>query len=294
MKTAVKLLTPLLILSAACSKQPAAEKNPAIERIPESITIKGCSERIWANTDVMSVFDTDLTKVNFRTSNDNVPTASFTASNWTCKAPIWAAFSPSKDTNACTEDGIFSVIIKANQAIAAPDRCSKDSEAAVGKITGSPGSYEVQMKNVSGFIRVKLNTGIVAKMKATAIGKEIMNGYIDVDYAKIEAGAKDFWKITEGKSSSKEAVATPAKDGCFPAGEWLISILPGTYSQGIKISMYNDEETEIYSTTLGEGTGIEILRNDEVTVEVTIDASAGYNGISNEGVTPGQTIGYDE
>lgn len=282
----------MLFLAAACSKQPAAEDEKAIERIPESISIKANSERMWSNTDVLSVFDSDLNKVNLRTTSDNVPSAQFTTSSWTGKHPLQAAFCCDKDVNEYVPEGIFRLVIKDRQTFRTRESSSKEGEAAVGYITGSPGSYEVDMKNVCAFIRAKLNNPIIASIKATAVGGETMNGFIDVDYDKLVEGSDDFWKLTEGKDGSSTVTAT-FKGGCFETGWYLISVLPGTYSKGIRLSFLNDEDTEILEMTIGEE-GLTLGRNQEVMAEVDIDTSAGHDGVTHEGVTPGQGTGYDE
>ena len=237
------LLPTLILIVAACSDRPAAEAEGAIERVPETVTIRAHSERLWSNKDVISVFDSDLNKVNLTTSQDNVPSATFSTKAWTGRLPVYAAFCSRKNETTCTPDGVMGVFIKSAQSTDRKNYCSKDGEAAVGKITGSTGSYEVSMKNVSAFVKVNLKTGIVGKISVSSNAGETMTGYVDVDYAKVAADNVDFWTETPAKSHSSSITLTPSGDAlendAFKAGSYYVSLLPQTYASGILFTLKN-------------------------------------------------------
>lgn len=287
------LLPALTLIVAACSDRPAAEAEGAIERVPETVTVRAHSERLWSNKDVISVFDTDFNKVNLTTSQDNVPSATFSTKAWTGRLPVYAAFCSRKNETTCTPEGVMGVFIKSAQSTDKKDRCPKDGEAAVGKITGSTGSYEVRMKNVSAFIKVSLKTGIVGKINVSSIGGETMTGYVDVDYAKISDGQDDYWTPTYGKSVFESASLVPVSTTSFERGEYLISILPGVYSKGISFTAYNDEGNLLAKGIIGEEQGLIVNRNDIVEVTVEVDSSFEFNGISSENVPTGDTVYFD-
>lgn len=287
------LLPALTLIVAACSDRPAAEAEGAIERVPETVTVRAHSERLWSNKDVISVFDTDFNKVNLTTSQDNVPSATFSTKAWTGRLPVYAAFCSRKNETTCTPEGVMGVFIKSAQSTDKKNYCSKDGEAAVGEITGSTGSYEVSMKNVSAFVKVNLKTGIVGKISVSSIGGETMTGYVDVDYAKIIAGQDDYWAPTYGKSVSGSASLVPVSTACFEKGEYLISILPGTYSKGIRFTAYDDEGKVLVKGAISEEQSLKVNRNDFLGVTVEIDSSFEFNGVSSENVPTGDTVYFD-
>lgn len=287
------LLPALTLIVAACSDRPAAEAEGAIERVPETVTIRAHSERLWSNKDVISVFDTDFNKVNLTTSQDNVPSATFSTKAWTGRLPVYAAFCSRKNETTCTPEGVMGVFIKSAQSTDKKNYCSKDGEAAVGKITGSTGSYEVSMKNVSAFVKVNLKTGIVGKISVSSNAGETMTGYVDVDYAKIIAGQEDCWTPTYGKSVSTSASLVPATTACFEKGEYLISILPGVYSKGISFTAYDDEGKVLVKGAISEEQSLKVNRNDFLGVTVEIDTSFEFNGVSSENVPTGDTVYFD-
>ena len=284
----------LILLAVSCSPEPAAEQERAVERIPDAITIRAHSELLWSNKDAISVFDAEFRRVNFTTSQDNVPSATFSSSSWTGKAPVYAVFCSRRNETTCTPSGVMGVFIKGTQTAGDKGHCPKDGEAAVGIITGSPGSYDVNMKNVGAFIKVNVKTGIVGKINVSSKAGETMTGYVDVDYAKISAGLDGFWTPTHGKTVSASASLVPASGTCFEKGEYLISILPGTYSGGISFVAYDDEGTVLCREILGETSGVTLKRNGEIPVTITIDSSFEFPGTGFEGVSTGDILEYDE
>ena len=293
MKLLYCLLPAIALLASACSNSPAADMDPAIERVPSSISIRAASQNLWSNKDVMSVFDEEGTRVNFTTSQDNVPNATFSTSEWTGKAPVYAVFCSRKNETTCTPGGVMGVFIKSAQSVSAKEKCSKDGEASVGLISGSPGSYEVSMKNVSAFIKVNLKTGVVGKISVSSIAGETMAGYVDVDYSKISSDQNDFWTPTGDKSVFSSASIVPASTACFEKGNYLISILPGDYSKGISFTACDDEDNVLAKGTISEGQSLKVNRNDIVEVTVEIDSSFEFNGISTENVPSGDTVYFD-
>lgn len=294
MKRTILILPAAALLAAACSEKPAAEEKPAVERVPSTISIRAVSEHLWAAKDAISVFDVEGARVDFGTTSDNVPAATFSTSSWTGKAPVYAAFCSKKNDVTCTPDGVMGVFLKSSQGVTAKEKCPKDGEASVGKISGSPGSYEVNMLSISAFVRVNLKTGIVAKVNASAVGGEVMTGYVDVDYSKISAGDADFWTPTDSKSTLQNASIVPAAGGCFSSGVYLISILPGKYAQGIKLTVFDDEGKSLSTTVLGETDGIVLGRGEEVSATVEIDGDFEIPGTGFEPVSFGDTVNYDD
>lgn len=282
------------LLASACSSSPAADVGPAIERVPSSISIRAASQNLWSNKDVMSVFDEEGTRVNFTTSQDNVPNATFSTTEWTGKAPVYAAFCSKKNETTCTPGGVMGVFIKSAQSVSAKEKCSKDGEASVGLISGSPGSYAVEMFSITGFIRMQVKSSIVTKISATAVGSEKMAGYVDVDYASISSGKEDFWIPTDGKSTYSTVSIVPSAGGCFAVGDYLISVLPGKYSKGIKLTSYDDEGTALSETVIGAEEGLTLKRNDEIPVIIEIDSAFEFPGLGFEGVGKGDIVEFDK
>ena len=294
MKRLISLIPALLALCAvSCSGSLAAEDEGAIERVPDAVSIRAQSENLWNKSDVISVFDAEFNKVNFKTVQDNVPAATFSTSAWTGKAPVYAAFCSRQNETTCTPDGVMGVFIKASQTSTKKGTCPKEGDASVGKITGSPGSYLVQMKSIAAFVKVNIKTKIVAKVNVTAIGGEIMNGYVDVDYAKLIAAEEPWWTPTDSKATNSSASLVAAGGACFDTGEHLVAILPGTYSKGLKITVYGDDSKPLANAVIGETEGVSLKRGESVSFSVVIDTSSGYEGVSVEKPVVGPSLDFD-
>lgn len=300
MKKMNKLL-PLFgsLLAIACSNEPAADPDMAIERIPSSISIRAKADQRWHAGDVISVFDIDLKKVNLSTVNENVFDASFSTSEWTGKTPLFATSCSSKSSMKCTEDGIMTVVVKTTQEMKETGVCSGDGTASVGVVTGTPGSYSAKMDNITAFIRIDIQSSIIAKVVASAPGKEVMCGTVNVDYSKFLLGDKGFWTPTAGEKTYSTVSIIPSPKGSaisgeslFKEGTFLMGILPGTYSKGFEFKVYDDDGSLILKTELAKD-GITVERNGELEIVLKVDSSAEYSGVSSETVTTGEGVDLD-
>lgn len=278
MKKSVILLA-AVFAAFGCSKEPV--QNPAQEILPCSneLSITAGTETKafldasgatpvmkWRQTDSLVVFDSSLKGVSFGTSSANgSTTAIFTTDKWTGKAPHYAAaYCPNfGEQKILTEpsEGVMSVKFRAAQTLDGIKTSGFQTSACVGKVEEQNGEYVVsQMKNVMGFIGFTLAGTNVKTVKISAPGGENLAGWVDVDYAKLIGGDAAFWTLTEGKTPDAELTLKPAS-GNFKADTYYASLLPQTYSQGLKFTLLDADGNIVVERTVGSKDGLTISRS---------------------------------
>ena len=277
MKKPILFIVALSAVLCACSKE---QQTPAPAPLPGAMTITAGTDSnlktslngttvLWQQ-DTLVVFDEALAGVKFTTSVKDVATAEFTTDSWTGKVPEYAAsYYPEWNTPyemTAPSKGVLPVEIRPTQAIGWAGTFGKQSFASVGKVTDNNGTFSIsEMKNVMGLIGVKFTDAAITKIVATAIGGEQMTGWVTVDYEKLANGEADFWTTMEGKTNSQSATITVSK-----AGQYYISVLPQTYSQGIKLQVYKGNNLFV-ERTIGATGGVTISRNKITPLAKDID-----------------------
>ena len=273
----------LLIISAiacttmlSCSKEPAQQENPGCPKISNELTINAKATTktslgnnnsvIWVEEDILIVFDHEGTGVEFEMIANEESSASFKTNEWTGKTPVYASCSQAGNDAACSTDGVLTVKLASEQHIHAANTYGKNASASVGKIIDNVGTYSIdEMKNVMGLLGINLKSTEVASIEVEAIGSENMAGFIDVNYAKMEAGETDFWTATASKMQSSSIILTPTDDAlendCFKAGSYYISLLPQTYSQGLQFTLKDKNNQLLATKTIGAEGGVTISRS---------------------------------
>lgn len=285
-----------LVAAASCSKEPQAE--PVKESAPalsNELAVTAVSETKayldasgetavmkWRTTDVLVVFDEELNGVGLTNGSTNgSTTATFTTTEWTGKTPVYAAaYCPNYGEDrilTCPSEGVMSVKYRSTIPVDMVGCSGFMSSAMVGKIEGSEGSYTVsEMKNVMGYVGFTLSKANVKKVTVESIGGEPVSGWVDVDYAKIIANNPAFWTATADKAQETKITLTPsgtAKTGnCFKAGTYYTPLLPQTYAQGIKFTLYNESDEVIGEKTVGATGGMTVVRSQKVTISKALDS----------------------
>lgn len=282
-----------LAVAASCSKEPS-KVTPSAALVSNELTITAGSETKayldangatpvmkWRNTDVLVVFDDELAGVELTTADANgATTATFTTTEWTGKTPKYAAaYCPNYGESrilTAPSDGVMSVKFRATLPIDNLNTSGFMSSAMVGKVEENAGAYTIsEMKNVMGYLGFTLSKNTAKKVTVESIGGEPVSGWVDVDYAKLVANNPAFWTATTGKAQETKITLTPstnAKTGnCFKAGTYYTSLLPQTYTQGLKITVYDESDAVIAEQTIGATAGITITRSEKVKVSSAID-----------------------
>lgn len=290
----------VLVAFASCSKEPVlSSQKESAEDIQTTLTVTaGCETRAWLDasgstnvmkwrtTDSLIVFDDELKGVALGTTAKNTPTATFTTAKWTGRTPKYAAaycpnFNEAK-VLTCQSEGVMSVKFRAVHTIDNLSSSSFQSSAMVGKVEENAGAYSIsEMKNVMGFIGFSLSTAKVKTVTAESIGGEPMSGWVDVDYEKLVKGDKAFWTATSGKAPESLITLTPAPKGAanggteaaplFKAGTYYFAVLPQTYAQGIKFTIYGADNSVIAEQTIGATSGVTVTRSQKLNVSKSID-----------------------
>lgn len=251
--------------------------DPNFLRVTVSSEPIGEKEISWARTDEIMVFDRDGAGIRLQTT-DNETTAIFYTHEWNANTPGYACYPVNAGNVTCTPEGILGMHLGAEQEISSLQAWGKDAIISAGKITGNSTAYRINpMKNIMGLIELSMHKPAAKSIKVEPIGDEIMAGDIDIDYTRLENGNADFWSAAAGKSQSASVTIVPAagseavtEDGCFKAGTYYVSVLPQTYSEGLRITVtYSDGSTLVRK--LGADEGITVPRNGIVAFGEALD-----------------------
>lgn len=280
----------------------------------------------WRTTDSLVVFDSSLAGVAFGGATQGSTSATFTTDKWTGKAPHYAAaYCPNygeEKIMTSPAEGVMSVKFRESQVLDNLKCGAFMGSALVGKVEENAGEYSIsEMKNAIGYIGFTISGTDVKSVKISGLNDESVAGWVDVDYEKLAGGDAAFWTPTADKSPVKTVTLTPSangaanynKTGAFTPSTYYASILPQTYSKGLKFIVTKSDGTTM-ERTIGTKSGITITRNqitpiggfidklpvnypDEVILD--FDFTTGTNpfgftdpGIANEDPDTGETYPY--
>jgi hypothetical protein len=223
---------------------------------------------LWAATDTLMVFDKTLTGYKLGTT-DLTSKAIFYSHKWGGDSPTYAGYSSAGQEITYLSEGVFGVTLPAEQSFDAVNTYAAGGIVSIGKITGNRTAYIINpIYNISGLLKVSMKDPTAKSITIEAIGGEKMAGAVDVDYALLAAGNPAFWTPTAGKEQSSSVTITAAEgsvasteEGCLQTGAYYISVLPQTYSQGLRVTVpYGDGTTLV--RLYGEAEGFVIPRSD--------------------------------
>lgn len=281
----------------------------------------------WKSSDILTVFDTAGDGVDFKAGaiSADKKSCDFSTASWTGKTPTYAvAYNAEWDetrVTSCTSSAVLPVRVRKTQNNHSWKGCSSPfANASVGIVSKNEEdqTYSItQMKNVVGYIGINLSKSTTKKITVESLGDEPLAGWVDVDYNKLIGGETDFWTLRQGESGDDVITLSTAESGgsivggCFGAGTYYIGVLPQTYADGIKLTLYDASGNVITERTIGADAGITIKRSeltpvggnadvipvalpDEVTID--LDFASGTNpfgfsdpGVDNENPTTGET-----
>lgn len=292
MKRISFLLLAGLAICTACSKDNEAGKPDPVDPNPSTVETKlsinvaaetktmvmGGLTPLWVKTDTLVVFDNTGKAVKFTTEANREASAVFTTNSWTeGNTPGYASCSAAVNDAAGTSEGVLTVKLADAQRLVEQQSYGRNASALVGVVEGEEGNYTISsMKNVSGLLKIAIDRTDIASITIDAVGGEQLAGYADVNYSKLVAGDADFWTASAGKETSSSVVLTPGgtainEDGCFKANYYYVSLLPGTYSQGLRFTLRDTLDAVLVQRTAGAESGITIARNEVRELSMKLD-----------------------
>ena len=292
MKRISFLLLAGLAIWTACSKDNEAGKPDPVDPNPSTVETKlsinvaaetktmvmGGLTPLWVKTDTLVVFDNTGKAVKFTTEANREASAVFTTNSWTeGNTPGYASCSAVVNDAAGTSEGVLTVKLADAQRLVEQQSYGRNASALVGVVEGEEGNYTISsMKNVSGLLKIAIDRTDIASITIDAVGGEQLAGYADVNYSKLVAGDADFWTASAGKETSSSVVLTPGgtainEDGCFKANYYYVSLLPGTYSQGLRFTLRDTLDAVLVQRTAGAESGITIARNEVRELSMKLD-----------------------
>ena len=242
----------LMASFASCNKieqenAPAADGTTTLTvsaTVPQTKTYINGGLVKWVTDDVVKVFASDGTSVMSQPTTAASSTYDFTVSGWTVgKTPLYAVFngrnkSPEYDQVALDGENI-TLILRNEQMAYHKKSFDKDVNIAVGELTDNgSGVYSTTMKNVCGLLKFSIGkltdvTKVVIKDKN---GKS-MTGTVKV---KMVDGIPVVQEVVEGTESSEVSFVVGKNVGgdnrYFPAEDFYVCVLPGTYLPEITIT----------------------------------------------------------
>lgn len=261
------VLMALYVLSlASCIKDVVGEGTaPAGDTIRMSFTatseqtkayLDGVSFN-WEATDEISVFGKELSNACFKASSVNGNTAVFSG-DVCAEGPFYAVY-PYAAANSCSSDGAITVTL-AHERTMTSHNVGEGSLLCVAKAD----SYgTLSFKNVCGVLRLSIARPDVDRVILKSNGGEPLAGKI-----RITAGDTPSIEVLEGES---ELTLYPA-GSTFDAGDYDISVLPGTYADGITITFVAFDNDLLFHQGL-----------DKKSSSMTVARNSGLN------LKPGQT-----
>lgn len=289
MKTIIRLsfAAAVVMLAAGCAKENASKGGSffsiTVNADDSGKTILRNGSKVnWVKDDKLQVFTDAQVRVQFTTTDSDVPTAVFTTTEWPEGAkPTYATSTYGSTSCACTTDGVITTLVNNSQVHYNVESYGKFASASVGKIEESDGAYSIEeMKNVTGLIKFSFEgsgSAAIKSMKVESVGGESVSGWVNVDYAKLVAGDADFWTAATGKAQYSSVTTScyatsscASPEGGFKSGViYYVAVLPQTYSKGLRLTLTRADGTEA-SRIMG-GSGLTINRSKIKVVETPLD-----------------------
>lgn len=253
----ITLLSVLVLAAVSCddSEMASAWDDPRYVHLVapmEDVTGSTAQELSFQTGQQMKVWERNGNSVALSADSDST----FISHDWIPKAvPAYAAF-PARENVSCTSDGVFCLAVDSVQKVMTPG--TVENFVAVGKVSGHQRtSYRVgQMRNVTGFLALNLGYPLVTSIKVEAVAGEPMAGKITVDHARLEGGEVSFYEVADSASASVTLVPSVA-DTTLSVGTYHLALLPGTYSNGFRITVNYQSGTPVEMTCFGEGVTVE-------------------------------------
>ena len=201
----------------------------------------------WKEAVSLKVFDNSGKSVELR--NMWVQDTIFTSKGWTPDAlPKFAAY-PSTEDVLCMPDGTFTIAVPSQQKATTANYI--ENFTAVAKVQGVHcTAYSASpLRLVNGYVAVKIAFPLVTSITVEAVGNENVSGMVEVDCNNME--------ITAEAGNSTPITLASAVDGeTLKVGTHYIAVVPQTYSQGLKVTIYYKNGTPVSKTFFESGVNV--------------------------------------
>ncbi len=263
MKTLMKaLLSALALLTISCENNPdegSVWENPKFVRIVATteMVMSGDTgqELFYKEGQSIKVWEQAGKTVDLKTNQDK--DSVFFSYDWIPDAiPAYVAF-PSVEGTTCSKSGIFEVTIEPQQKVVSKGKI--ENYWAVGRVTGSNRtSYKVSpVRNITGFIAIDVQVSSIESITIEAIGGESLTGKVSVDCSKLEDGADDFVTVADVDGVSSVTLVPTAEGAHLAAGTYCAAVLPGIYSQGLRLTVNYGQGLSFVKTYCEDGLTID-------------------------------------
>lgn len=210
--------------------------------------------------DVITVYDINGSAVAFTTDAATTP-ANFSTTEWTGEEPAFAVFTTGTSTYA---DGSFGVTIPAQQKIDAAGTADHKAMPAVAAVEPDETvDYKISsMSNAAGRIALTfLNNTKAKSVKIQGMNGEALAGGISVKLSDLSCGVS---------AAENAVIITPAGETFKGGSTVYATILPGTYTGGLKFTV-TDTDNKVIENIFGEEGGIEVARNQDTVLPAAVD-----------------------
>jgi len=237
-------------------------------RLPNTLCIQ-VTQDVESEYDSIVVLDSEYKGSAFETYEKTFYKSVYFSTTWTGGRPAYGFCLSGKKTPAVGSDKTISLNLPENQ------ESGQNYEMMAGKVLEENGDFKVNLHDARSFIRVAMDVDIIASVKLSAPGGEMICGDIKVHIDSLSNDSTNFWVADKAGQMYSSLQLVPGgddiKDGCFKPGTYDIALLPQFYSKGLKVTMYDKDGKPACTKTLGATDGYEMKRNDMDVVEYDDD-----------------------
>ena len=219
------------------------------------------SPSAWEPQDVITVFDVTGNPVPFTTDAVSTP-AVFSTREWTASVPAVAAFSSDAPSYAPAA-GTVSLTVPVQQKISSETYTDHKAMPAISVIKEDEQLEYVipKMSNLAGRIAMRfLSNTTVKSVKIQGANNEPLAGEFTYDL------------VSGSITGATENMVMITPDGLTFEGGSIVyaTVLPGTYSAGIKVVMTMSDNS-LLTKTFGEESGLVVERNEDLVLPEIVD-----------------------
>ena len=247
-------------LAASCAEDPdkgSVWEDPKFVRIvaPTEMVVSGNTELeiFYKEGQLIKVWEQGGNAVDLMINKDK--DSVFFSYDWIPDAvPAYVAF-PSIGGTTCS-DGIIGVTLDQQQKVSGKNEI--ENFVAVGKITGANRtSYKSSpVRNVNGFLSLDVAFPNISSITLEAVGGEPMSGKLSVDCAKLEKGEVDYITVDPAEGQSSVTLVPVDPEGTLEAGTYYAAVLPGSYTQGLRLTINYKQGLPVVKTFFEDGVTI--------------------------------------
>ena len=262
------LLAALAFGSVSCTETPFWEQpnNVRVVAHTESVASKSF---VWKAGDKLSVIGEDGANAVFNIEAAGNTHATFYTYDWSGNTPLYAVYPAAQDGTDVISGSLIGINLPSEYTVTDVETCGMF--AAIGSLAGKKNIYTaLPMKNVMGVVKVTIDKPSVTYLKLESVAGESLAGEVMVDYDRMVGDGSGYIQTIEGAGASSVTIRpepgsnAAAEDGGFVMGDYYLSVLPQTYSEGFVITM-GQAEGEPY--VVDKKVTLSVSRNEVLDVD---------------------------